>query len=517
MNGAVEVYLMQELLRVVPLDHDKITVGRGPFNTINLPHPQVSRQHGLIKLSSSKGMVSYEDLSRYGSVISGIHIKGSETVLKHGDSIEIGHYRLIYNEHSKKRDIVKTELVQSQSALKSNDLRLAIKYPDKTNLSFDLQNNKITVGSHQSNTVIVDISGIPDYVMTFLVMRDGIYLNVDLPDAVYLNGERIKSGLYKINETDRIVFAAHEFSLHCVSINTVKTRMIGSSVAMEQLRQSIEVAALKINDLPVLIQGESGTGKELVARSIHEKSDKNEKPFVAVNCSAIAESLAESLLFGHRAGSFTNATNDHIGYFERADGGTLFLDEIGDLPKLLQAKLLRAIEYQEIYPVGVSQPIKVKVRIISATNKNISLSTTRHKSEFRDDLYYRLSAFEIQTPPLRERVDDIPELIRHYHQELSNFNSEASKVIITKAAILKAKQYSWPGNVRELKNETQKAVLTAHKQVISIPAPKGISSDESDEREREVIRLHKLGKSKLEIMRSLKISRATYFRLLKKP
>ena len=210
--------------------------------------------------------------------------------------------------------------------------------------------------------------------------------------------------------------------------------------------------------IPVLIEGESGVGKELIARAIQGESDRAGKPFIVVNCGAIPENLVESILFGHEKGSFTGAVDRRIGKFQEADGGTLFLDEIGELPLDAQVKLLRALQEGEIDPVGSKKPVKVNFRLISATNRDMIQHVKNGK--FREDLYYRLNVFPVWVPPLRERMDDVPQLARHFAQR---FAAEEGKRIsaISETAMRLIQTYTWPGNVRQLENALFRAVVLA--------------------------------------------------------
>ena len=198
--------------------------------------------------------------------------------------------------------------------------------------------------------------------------------------------------------------------------------IITRSARMHAVLRTAEKAAA--SHIPVLIEGESGVGKELIARAIHGTGERRAKPFVAVNCGAIPDNLVESILFGHEKGAFTGATERHIGKFVEADGGTLFLDEIGELPPAAQVKLLRALQEGEVEPVGARKPVKVDVRVISATNRDLIADVKAGR--FREDLFYRLHVFPITVPPLRERREDIPELIRHF---LARFAAEEGKRI----------------------------------------------------------------------------------------
>lgn len=206
----------------------------------------------------------------------------------------------------------------------------------------------------------------------------------------------------------------------------------------------------------VLILGESGSGKELVARALHYGSDKCSRPFIAINCSAIAENIAEAEFFGNTKGAFTGATNDRKGFFELADGGTLFLDEVGDLPLSLQAKLLRALESGQFYPVGSKDMKTVNVRVISATNND--LEQKKLEKTFREDLYFRLAQFVVTLPALRERLEDIPDLARYFVQEFSS-QMNISAPLLSEGALTKLQGYHFPGNIRELKNIIERAII----------------------------------------------------------
>jgi DNA-binding NtrC family response regulator len=210
--------------------------------------------------------------------------------------------------------------------------------------------------------------------------------------------------------------------------------------------------------IPVLISGESGVGKELIARAIHGTGERRSRPFVAVNCGAMPENLVESILFGHEKGSFTGATERHTGKFVEASGGTLFLDEVGELPAAAQVKLLRAIQEGEVEPVGARKAVRVDVRIISATNRDLIADVKAGR--FREDLFYRLHVFPIAVPPLRERPADIPALARHF---LARFAAEEGKRIrlIAPEAMQLLAAFSWPGNIRQLENALFRAVVLA--------------------------------------------------------
>ncbi len=254
-----------------------------------------------------------------------------------------------------------------------------------------------------------------------------------------------------------------------------KYELIGSSEGFGQLMEQIRIAGP--SNGRVLISGENGTGKELVARKIHSESTRRNKPFVEVNCAAIPETLIESELFGHEKGAFTGATTMKKGKFELADGGTIFLDEIGDMSLATQAKVLRVLQEQEFQRVGGIKTIKVDVRVIAASNKN--LKEELKKGNFREDLFYRLNVIPISVPPLRERKEDIPLLINHFIMEFSRENGARPKKIEADAVEL-FQQYPWPGNVRELKNAVERLMIMVQPPMIATADVLKILRSDSD-------------------------------------
>jgi two-component system nitrogen regulation response regulator NtrX len=271
------------------------------------------------------------------------------------------------------------------------------------------------------------------------------------------------------NVTLRVKHALDQYRLEQEN-RTLKTKvqrkfeLVGQSPVMQQLRQLIETAGP--TNSRVLIGGENGTGKELVARAIHNHSARAEHPFVAVNCAAIPETLIESELFGHEKGSFTGATSMKRGQFEQADGGTLFLDEIADMSLNTQAKVLRALQEQQFTRVGGGKLMKVDVRVLAASNKDLEKEIA--KGTFREDLYYRLNVVPIIVPPLRERREDIPALVRHFmkiHAEEQGLRIKD----VTPEAMAVFQQYEWPGNIRELRNLIERLMIMVPGGVIDAP------------------------------------------------
>jgi len=242
--------------------------------------------------------------------------------------------------------------------------------------------------------------------------------------------------------------------------------IVGSSLALRAVLDQVRLVAA--TDATVLIGGETGTGKELIARAIHTHSDRRKRPFVKVNCASIPAELLESELFGHEKGSFTGAIAQRIGRFEAAHGGTLFLDEIGELPLHLQSKLLRAVQEQEFERVGGSRTIQVDVRIVAATNRDLKAMVEENR--FRADLYYRLAVFPVNVPPLRERREDIPLLVRYFVRKHARRMDRNIQSIPT-YALDALTNYDWPGNIRELQNVIERAVVLSDGPELHVALP----------------------------------------------
>jgi two-component system nitrogen regulation response regulator NtrX len=241
-----------------------------------------------------------------------------------------------------------------------------------------------------------------------------------------------------------------------------KHELVGDGAAMKKLLAEIERVAP--SETRVCILGETGTGKELVARAIHEKSNRRENAFVTLNCAAVPAELIESALFGHEKGSFTGAAAKHLGKFEQADGGTLILDEIGDMPLAMQAKLLRVLEEGEVERVGGDQPIRVNVRVLVATHRD--LEKLVRENGFRQDLFHRIYVFPLRLPALRERREDLPGLIAHFARQVADQNGWKEKKF-GEAAVEEMQRYNWPGNVRELRNVVERLVLLSAQDTVA--------------------------------------------------
>ena len=319
-----------------------------------------------------------------------------------------------------------------------------IRMPEMDGLTF-LENTK---NLNRSLPVIM-MSAFGNVDTAIEAMKKGAYDYVSKP----FKADEILIRLQRLTAQERLVFENQTLK-RTLHEETSFSNIIARSPKMLDIFDTIrKIAEFKTT---VLITGESGSGKELIARAIHYNSPRAQKPFIAINCSAIPETLLESELFGYMKGSFTGAAKDKKGLFEEATGGTLFLDEVGDLPASLQVKLLRAIQEEEIRRVGSSQTTKIDVRIITATLKN--LQEDIKKGTFREDLFYRLNVLPIHLPPLRERKEDIPLLVENF---LKKFNKELSKKVerLSSDCLQLLIDYSWPGNVRELENTIERAMV----------------------------------------------------------
>jgi len=329
-----------------------------------------------------------------------------------------------------------------------------------------------------SDMAMDDLSGLEllervratDSTLPFIIIT-GVGTIETAVEAIKLGAFHYVTKPFKQRDVEILIKRALEFGQLHRKLDTLRLHeedeeyprmVVGSSKAMHELLRKVE----KISDsqASVLIQGESGTGKELLARMIHKNSSRRDKPFIPIDCGALTETLLESELFGHVKGSFTGATRAKRGLLEEAQGGTVFLDEISDIKLSTQVKLLRAIQEREIKPVGGNQPIKIDVRIISATNRDVR--TAIEEGSFREDLYYRLAVVPLFLPPLRDRHEDIPLLVDHF---LKRFCKVYKKTIntITPGAIESLHDYPWKGNIRELANILERAVLLAENGTIT--------------------------------------------------
>jgi formate hydrogenlyase transcriptional activator len=277
--------------------------------------------------------------------------------------------------------------------------------------------------------------------------------------------EKLRAALAEVDRLRERLERENAYLQEEIRIEISPHGIIGNSAAIQKTLRQVQLVAP--TDASVMVTGESGTGKELVARAIHEASERRDRPLIRVNCAAIPRELFESEFFGHVKGAFTGALRDRLGRFELADGGTLFLDEVGEIPIELQGKLLRVLQEGHFERVGDERTRAVDVRVIAATNRDLKQEVQRGR--FREDLYFRLNVFPIETLPLRERRDDIPLLAQHF---LSNETSERKTGLrLLEADARRLSRYDWPGNVRELQNVIERAVILSHNGRLRIDLP----------------------------------------------
>ena len=303
------------------------------------------------------------------------------------------------------------------------------------------------------DTTFVMISGHADIDTAVSALKDGAYDFISKPIDI----NRLITSVRNALDRKTLVQKANTLQKENTQLKkkvSKKYQMIGRSSALTKIQEMIEKVAP--SDARVLITGPNGSGKELVAHAIHSQSERNRGPMIEVNCAAIPSELIESELFGHVKGSFTGAIKDKQGKFELANGGTIFLDEIGDMSLVAQAKVLRALQESRVSPVGSDKEIKVDVRVIAATNKNLQKEIANGK--FREDLYHRLSVIEIYVPSLDERKEDIPLLVEHFSQVIADEQGNAVKIFDQKA-IEALQEFSWTGNIRELRNVVERLII----------------------------------------------------------
>ena len=303
------------------------------------------------------------------------------------------------------------------------------------------------------DTTFVMISGHADIDTAVSALKDGAYDFISKPIDI----NRLITSVRNALDRKTLVQKANTLQKENTQLKkkvSKKYQMIGRSSALTKIQEMIEKVAP--SDARVLITGPNGAGKELVAHAIHSQSERNRGPMIEVNCAAIPSELIESELFGHVKGSFTGAIKDKQGKFELANGGTIFLDEIGDMSLVAQAKVLRALQESRVSPVGSDKEIKVDVRVIAATNKNLQKEIANGK--FREDLYHRLSVIEIYVPSLDERKEDIPLLVEHFSQVIADEQGNAVKIFDQKA-LEALQEFSWTGNIRELRNVVERLII----------------------------------------------------------
>lgn len=339
--------------------------------------------------------------------------------------------------------------------------KLTVSSGEMKGKEFILTQPVIHVGTKKENELVIKDETMSRSHFEIHQTKQGYLLkDQDSLNGTFINGVRVKEGYLSSGAIVRAGKTEMKFSPQDETFDIVPSKktkfvnLIGGSTSMRRIYTIIEKVGP--TDVTCLIEGESGTGKELIAHALHEKSKRVKRPFVVFDCSAVAENLIESELFGHEKGSFTGAIGMRQGAFELADGGTIFLDEIGELSMELQPKLLRVLEQRTVRRVGGDRPISVDVRVIAATNRNLEAEVK--KENFREDLFYRLNVVPIHLPPLRKRKDDIQMLVEHFIEEHNKQNPDREVKKVHPSTFETLLSYDWPGNVRELRNTVSRMV-----------------------------------------------------------
>lgn len=455
------------------LTKETTEVGRATSNDICLPDPDISRVH--LKIQKKGKIYIATDTSSNGTFINGQKISSVE--LKPGDEIKLGNWKILFKESidafegaTQVLRLTPTKILKYKPEHNALVLeKIFLETMQAPNQKIEIEQKLTSIGSAPGNDLCIT----SDFVSAHhcrIENRDGQFFIKDFgsTNGTLVNGHRVIEAELPMGATlelgpIQIKFFAqtHEETLSESPVSNFEG-IYSKNPHMRKIFSLIQ--KIHASNAPVLIHGETGTGKELIARAIHNQSNRKSAPFVAINCGAISKDLIESELFGHEKGAFTSAATQRKGVFEQAHQGTLFLDEIGELPLDLQPKLLRVLETLEIRRVGGNQTIPVNVRVIAATHRNLAEEIKRN--QFREDLFYRLYVIPIILPPLRERPEDIELLCRHFLTSEFSAAPDQSKML-DKTALNLLQTHAWPGNIRELKNVISRALLDAPTGVIS--------------------------------------------------
>ena len=411
---------------------------------------------------------------------------------------------------------------EATNRIKDNDFDVVltdVRLPDCDGISLLSE-----IFSKKKDTAVIIMTGYAEINMAVNAIKQGAFDYVSKPFNPDTILETIEKSIAAQSDSSKSISTQEvKKNIQSEEPKKINSFVKGISDASRKLNEYISLVAPTI--MSVLIIGDSGTGKEYVASSIHKSSKRSGKPFIAVDCGAIPKEIASSEFFGHIKGSFTGAVNDKIGHFQAANGGTLFLDEIGNLSYELQVQLLRALQERRIKPVGSNKEIEVDIRVIAATNEDLSVAV--ENEGFREDLYHRLNEFSIQVPPLRERVEDLMLFANHFLEQ-SNEELDKNVVGFSDEVLEVFKKYEWPGNLRELKNIVKRSVLLSQKDMISIDLlptevirakniEKNTYSLFKNQNEQELIldALEKANGNKAKAARMLSIDRKTLYNKLK--
>jgi DNA-binding NtrC family response regulator/pSer/pThr/pTyr-binding forkhead associated (FHA) protein len=451
----------------VRLQSNSTKIGRSDLCDVVLDDQEISREHAVV--FSVEGQFLLRKLGKSPLLINGKEIQSQS--LKDGDRIQLGRWEALFSiHHPKNRNEEKTQITESGEgntqavALRSQglivqELVLHIQESAKPPRYFPLQSEIVTLGASEKNDIVIDDPYISSRHLK-IVQREGRVQLFDLgsTNGTWVNGVKVREAelevgcSIKMGQCEATLISEEKIQ----SLVAVKTDqfcgLLGSSVVMQDLYGLLQ--RVGPTEAPVLILGESGTGKEIVARALHSLSSRVKKPFVAINCGAISPELMESELFGHEKGAFTGAERRHDGAFGQARGGTLFLDEIGELPLGLQPKLLRVLENKTYRRIGGAEELRSEVRIIAATHRDLAAAVQENR--FREDLFFRLFVLPIHLPPLRERKEDIPLLVRSFLEE---FSTSSTAKVLSPAAMARLMEHPYSGNVRELRNVLLRSMI----------------------------------------------------------
>lgn len=477
-EASIEVRQNNRCYRICNLSSGTVyKIGREQNNDIFIPLREASREHA--KVYFENGCFIYDDISSSGSLLNTgqeqRRIHKEKVILNHGDVIMIADVELVYRNHAIKKtygefdDVTKTLDDQPDQTLTVAPNAVLEPITEEINVPpVVVHKAYFTIGSDpEDHLQLAETEASPHHCAIKSFNRSH-YL--ESPNCeTYCNGARISNTptLLRNNDVIRIGEKNWQYKAQAdVQSYSGKYGIITRSPKMLEIIATIEQVA-DIN-LPVLLLGETGTGKELVAKAIHQLSSRKHKKFVSVNCANIDNNLFGSELFGHKAGAFTGAISDRVGCFQEANFGTLFLDEMAEMNMDIQAKLLRALEYNEIRPLGSNAVQKVDVRVVAATNKNIVSANVRKVSSFREDLFHRIGMFVITLPPLRERPEDVPLLMDSFLNLAKLISPKANNKYFTSSAYDEARERLWPGNVRELYNACLRTIFMSKSDDITV-------------------------------------------------
>jgi len=442
----------EELMRVL-LDRDVTVLGRGAGADVVVPHPEVSRRQAQVERRGERFFV--RDLSGRGTPVGGSLVQEAE--LQPGDEIGFGEFRAVLVPAEAERGELETrahrELTDRAPAAPRESAPLQLRVRSGGAETVVPLEPEMTVGKAPGCNVVLRDSFASGVHCRLLRRGSGVLVtDLDSTNGTWVNGMRVGSA--EVGPGAWIRVGESEIGLEVARDDGARSfqGIISHAPCMREVFDLIERVAPSL--APVAIFGETGTGKELVARAIHERSERSRGPFIPVNCAAISRELVESELFGHEKGAFTGATTARRGAFEEATGGTIFLDEIGELSPDLQAKLLRTLELGEIKRVGSSKPFRVDTRVVCATHRDLRAMV--RKGSFREDLYYRLCVIRVELPPLRNRKGDVRLLAEHFARSHA---PRGFRPQLSEDGWSRLESHTWPGNVRELKNVIARAML----------------------------------------------------------